>query len=36
VAVEDGPVTRYGTRGRGTSTYFRDPDGTLLEFIVYD
>ena len=36
VAVEYGPVTRYGARGRGMSTYFRDPDGTLLEFIVYE
>ena len=35
VEVQDGPVARYGTRGEGTSTYFRDPDGSLLEFIVY-
>ncbi len=36
VAIEAGPMTRYGARGRGTSVYFRDPDGSLLEFISYD
>jgi catechol 2,3-dioxygenase-like lactoylglutathione lyase family enzyme len=35
VAVEDGPVVRYGGAGTGPSTYFRDPDGSLLEYIVY-
>jgi catechol 2,3-dioxygenase-like lactoylglutathione lyase family enzyme len=35
VAVELGPVARSGARGRGTSVYFRDPDGSLLEFISY-
>lgn len=35
VAVELGPVPRRGARGAGTSVYFRDPDGSLLEFIVY-
>ncbi len=36
VAVELGPVGRDGARGGGTSVYFRDPDGSLLEFIVYE
>jgi catechol 2,3-dioxygenase-like lactoylglutathione lyase family enzyme len=36
VTVEQGPVPRNGARGPGTSFYFRDPDGSLLEFIVYD
>jgi catechol 2,3-dioxygenase-like lactoylglutathione lyase family enzyme len=36
VEIEEGPVTRYGGRGRGTSVYFRDPDGSLLEFISYE
>jgi catechol 2,3-dioxygenase-like lactoylglutathione lyase family enzyme len=35
VAVEEGPVARTGRRGDGMSVYFRDPDGSLLEFIVY-
>ena len=36
VAVELGPVPRHGACGQGTSVYFRDPDGSLLEFIAYD
>lgn len=35
VGVELGPVSRRGARGTGTSVYFRDPDGSLLEFISY-
>jgi catechol 2,3-dioxygenase-like lactoylglutathione lyase family enzyme len=35
VDVELGPVARAGARGTGTSVYFRDPDGSLLEFISY-
>ena len=35
VAVEAGPGTRTCARGPSTSVYFRDPDGSLLEFIVY-
>jgi len=35
VAVELGPVRRHGAQGDGTSVYFRDPDGSLLEFITY-
>jgi catechol 2,3-dioxygenase-like lactoylglutathione lyase family enzyme len=35
VEVELGPVTRTGARGTGTSVYFRDPDGALLELISY-
>jgi catechol 2,3-dioxygenase-like lactoylglutathione lyase family enzyme len=35
VDVEEGPVPRAGARGDGTSVYFRDPDGSLLEFISY-
>jgi catechol 2,3-dioxygenase-like lactoylglutathione lyase family enzyme len=37
--IEEGPVERVGGRdgGRatGTSFYTRDPDGNLLEFIIY-
>ncbi|MBM0230592.1 VOC family protein [Micromonospora sp. STR1_7] len=35
VPVEQGPIVRSGGRGRGTSIYFRDPDGSLLELIIY-
>ncbi len=35
VDVELGPVVRPGARGKGMSVYFRDPDGSLLEFISY-
>jgi catechol 2,3-dioxygenase-like lactoylglutathione lyase family enzyme len=35
VPVELGPVERHGAQGGGTSVYFRDPDGSLLEFIAY-
>jgi len=35
VDVELGPVGRTGARGAGTSVYFRDPDGSLLELISY-
>jgi len=35
VAVEAGPLVRAGAKGRGRSVYFRDPDGSLLEFISY-
>jgi len=35
VEVEMGPVARRGAKGEGTSVYFRDPDGSLLEFIAY-
>lgn len=35
VPIEIGPSRRFGARGRGTSIYFRDPDGSLLEFISY-
>ena len=34
--VVEGPVPRRGGRGAtGTSTYVRDPDGNLLEFMIY-
>jgi catechol 2,3-dioxygenase-like lactoylglutathione lyase family enzyme len=35
VEVETGPVARLGAKGDGISVYFRDPDGSLLEFISY-
>jgi catechol 2,3-dioxygenase-like lactoylglutathione lyase family enzyme len=35
VPVELGPIERFGAHGMGRSVYFRDPDGSLLEFISY-
>lgn len=35
VAIERGPMQRFGAKGPGISVYFRDPDGSLLEFITY-
>jgi catechol 2,3-dioxygenase-like lactoylglutathione lyase family enzyme len=26
---------RFGAKGAGTSVYFRDPDGSLMEFMSY-
>jgi catechol 2,3-dioxygenase-like lactoylglutathione lyase family enzyme len=36
VEIEEGPSERPGARGQGTSVYFRDPDGSLLELISYE
>jgi catechol 2,3-dioxygenase-like lactoylglutathione lyase family enzyme len=36
VEMIEGPVPRTGGRGDGTSIYFRDPDGSLLELISYE
>ena len=35
VPLELGPVERHGAAGAGISVYFRDPDGSLMEFITY-
>ena len=35
IAIELGPVERRGVRNTGQSVYFRDPDGSLMEFISY-
>jgi len=35
-AIEEGPVARRGgRRADATSVYVRDPDGNLLEFMIY-
>ncbi|HWA87134.1 MAG TPA: VOC family protein [Opitutus sp.] len=36
VPIEAGPVVRTGAKGKGVSVYFRDPDGSLMEFISYE
>jgi catechol 2,3-dioxygenase-like lactoylglutathione lyase family enzyme len=33
--VVDGPATRFGARGDGTSIYIRDPDQNLVELRYY-
>jgi catechol 2,3-dioxygenase-like lactoylglutathione lyase family enzyme len=35
IAIERGPLQRFGAKGSGTSVYFRDPDFSLMEFISY-
>jgi catechol 2,3-dioxygenase-like lactoylglutathione lyase family enzyme len=36
VTVVEGPVARQGGRRKtGSSVYVRDPDGNLLEFMIY-
>ncbi|HSR55522.1 MAG TPA: VOC family protein [Alphaproteobacteria bacterium] len=36
ITIEQGPVTRNGSKGPMTSVYFRDPDRNLVEVSVYD
>ena len=33
--IVDGPATRFGARGNGTSLYVLDPDGTVVELRHY-
>ncbi|MEX0804245.1 MAG: VOC family protein [Candidatus Binatia bacterium] len=35
ILVREGPVSRWGARGRATSVYFLDPDGNEIEIRCY-
>ena len=35
VTIREGPVSRWGARGRATSVYFLDPDGNEIEIRCY-
>ena len=35
IAMEAGPIRRFGARGWGESVYCRDLDGNLIELICY-
>ena len=36
IMIREGPVSRWGARGRATSVYFLDPDGNEIEIRCYD
>jgi extradiol dioxygenase family protein len=36
VDIEEGPVLRWGACGTGTSIYFRDSEGNLIEARYYE
>ena len=35
VRIEEGPVTRWGAHGNGTSIYFSDPESRVIEVRCY-
>ena len=35
ISIREGPVSRWGARGRATSVYFLDPDGNEIDIRCY-
>lgn len=36
IPISEGPVQRWGARGSGTSIYFSDPEGNMIEARFYE
>ncbi len=36
VRIDEGPVPRWGAHGNGTSIYFQDPEGNVIEARYYE
>lgn len=36
IKIEEGPVSRWGAHGTGTSIYFKDPEENMLEARYYE
>jgi len=36
IDISEGPVQRWGARGSGTSIYFNDPEGNVIEARFYE
>ncbi|MEJ2231521.1 MAG: VOC family protein [Nitrospirales bacterium] len=36
IEIREGPVQRWGARGAGTSIYFSDPEGNMMEARFYE
>ena len=36
IPIKEGPVQRWGARGSGTSIYFSDPEGNMVEARFYE